>query len=192
MQTAVVNVWAVTLLGVVNMKTKKISYCGISAALVTAIMLVAHIPFLTYAIPCIASVIIMGVVIELGVKYALATYFTSLLPVFLFCEPESKLLYICLMGFYPVLKAVFEKIPSRILEYVLKFAVANAAFFAVYYVSTFVMNIPLDDMGEFGKYSALILLGAANVTFLLYDICIGKLSFSYMILIHPTVKKMLK
>ena len=174
------------------MKTKKIAYCGVSAALVTAIMLVAHFPFLTYAIPCIASVIIMGVVIELGEKYALATYLASLLPVLLFCEPESKLLYVALMGFYPVLKALFEKLRNRVLEYVLKFAIANTAFLAVYYVSTFVLSIPFDGMGEFGRYGAIILLVAANITFLLYDICMSKLSFSYMILIHPTVKKMLK
>ena len=174
------------------MKTKKLTYCGVSAALITAIMLVAHIPFLTYAVPCIASVIIMGVVIELGEKYALATFIASALPVFLFCEKESMLLYLSLMGFYPILKALFEKIPSRVVEYVLKFAIANLAFVAVYFLSTYLIGVPLDDMGEFGKYSAIILLVAANVTFLLYDICITKLSFSYMILIHPHVKKMLK
>ena len=174
------------------MKTKKIAYCGVSAALITAIMLAAHFPFLTYAIPCVASVIIMGVVIELGEKYAFATYLASLLPVLLFCEKESMLLYVSLMGFYPVLKALFEKLRSRVVEYVLKFAIANIAFFAVYYLSIYLLGIPLGEMDELGRYGAIILWGAANVTFLLYDICITKLSFSYMILIHPNVKKMLK
>ena len=174
------------------MKTKKITFCGISAALATVIMLTGYFPYLTYAIPCIASLVVMGVVIELGVKYAFATYLASALPVFLFCEKESMILYFCLMGFYPPLKAIFEKIPNRFLEYVLKFALCNAAFFAVYYLSTFVIGIPIDELGEFGKYGAIILLVTANVAFLLYDICITKLSYSYMILIHPKIKKMLK
>ena len=192
MPTVVVNVWAATLSVVVDMKTKKISFCGISAALVTAIMLSAYFPYLTYAIPCIASLVIMAVVIELGLKYAFATYLTSLLSVFLFCELEAKLLYIFLLGFYPILKAIFEKIPSRVLEYLLKFAVLNAAILIIYLFSILVFGLSFDDMGELGKYGSIILVLLANITFLLYDICISKLAMSYMILIHPIVKKMLK
>jgi len=190
--TVAVNVWAATLSGVVNMKTKRIAYCGISAALATVVMLTAYFPFLTYAVPCMASIVIMGVVIELGLKYAFATYLASLLPVILFCEKEAMVLYACLMGFYPVLKALLEKLPSRILEYVLKIVIANITFLAVYYLSTKVIGITFDDMGEFGRYGAAVLLGAANVVFILYDICMSKLSLSYMILIHPNIKKMLK
>ena len=174
------------------MKTKKISFCGISAALATVIMLVSYFPYITYAVPCVASIVIMAVVIELGVKYAFATYLASLLPIFLFCELESKLLYICLIGFYPILKAIFEKKHSRVLEYILKFVTLNVAIWVLYLLSTLVFGLSFDDMGELGKYGAVVLIALANVTFLLYDICISKMSISYMILIHPTVKKMLK
>jgi len=174
------------------MKTKKIAFCGISAALATVIMLTGYFPYLTYAIPCMASIVIMVVVIELGNKYAFATYLASVLPIFLFCELESKLLYICLVGFYPILKAVFEKLRSRILEFVLKFATLNAAVCIIYLLSTLVFGLSFDDMGELGKYGTIILLVAANVTFLCYDICISKMSLGYMIVVHPRVKKMLK
>lgn len=189
---AAVNVWAETLSVVADMKTKNITFCGIAAALATVIMLTGYFPYLTYAIPCIASMVIMVVVVELGKKYAFATYLVSLLPIILFCEPESKLLYICLAGFYPILKAIFEKTRSRVLEYILKIALVNASIFAIYLLSVFVLGIPFDDMGEFGKYGGAILVIAANITFLLYDFCIGKMAFAYIIKFHPSVKKMLK
>lgn len=174
------------------MKNKRITFCGISAALATVIMLTGYFPYLTYAIPCIASMVIMAVVIELGKKYALTTYLASLLPIFLFCELECKLLYICLLGFYPILKAVFEKMRSRILEYILKILLLNVSVLAIYLLSTLVFGLSFEDMGELGKYGGAILIILANITFLLYDFCIGKMVFAYIIKFHPTVKKMLK
>lgn len=174
------------------MKTKNITFCGISAALATVIMLTGYFPYLTYAIPCIASLAIMAVVIELGKKYALATYLVSLLPIFLFCELESKLLYICLVGFYPILKAVFEKTRNRVLEYTLKLTLVNAAIFIIYLLSTLVFGLSFEDVGEPIKYGGIILVIAANITFLLYDMCIGKMALAYIIKFHPIVKKMLK
>ena len=174
------------------MKTKKLTFCGISAALATVIMIAAYFPYVTYAVPCVASLIIMAVVIELGNKYAFLTYLVSVLPVFFFCEIESKLLYICFLGFYPVLKAIFEKIKNLPLEILLKFVSFNLAIAVVYLFSTLLLGIPFDDMGELGKYGGIILIALANITFLLYDICISKMSIFYMIRIHPNVRKMLK
>ena len=174
------------------MKTKNVTFCGIAAALATVIMLVGYFPYLTYAIPCIASMVIMVVTVELGKKYAFATYLVSLLPITLFCETESKLLYICLVGFYPILKAVFEKPCSRVLEYALKIIFLNLSIFVIYLLSTFVLGIPFEDMGELGKYGGVILVVAANIVFLLYDFCVGKMAFAYIIKFHSSVKKMLK
>ena len=162
------------------------------AALATVLMLIGYFPYLTYAVPCIASLAIMAVVIELNKKAAFLTYLASLLPIFLFCEIESKLLYICLVGFYPILKALFEKLPSRTLEYLLKIVTLNVAVFLIYIASTFVLGISFDDMGELGKYGSVILIIAANVAFLAYDFCLTTMAQFYIIRIHKSVKKLLK
>lgn len=162
------------------------------AALATVLMLVGYFPYLTYAVPCIASLAIMAVIIELDKKSAILTYIASLLPIFLFCETESKILYIAFTGFYPVLKAVLEKIPSRVLEYILKFVCFNVSALIVYFVSTALLGISFDDLGELGKYGGAITLGLANVAFLAYDYCIATMSTFYLIRIHPSVKKILK
>ena len=174
------------------MKTKKLSFCAVMAALATVLMLVGYFPYLTYAVPCIASLTIMAVVIEINKKSAFITYLASLLPIFLFCEMESKLLYICLVGFYPVLKAFFEKLPSRIVEFLLKIVCLNIAVFLIYIASTFVFGISFDDMGQLGNYASVILIVAANVAFIAYDFCLTTMAQFYIIRIHPTVKKLLK
>lgn len=174
------------------MKTKKLSFCAVMAALATVLMLVGYFPYLTYAVPCIASLAIMAVVIELNKKSAFLTYLASLLPIFLFCEMESKLLYICLVGFYPILKALFEKLPSRILEYLLKIVCLNVAVFLIYLASTFVFGIRFDDMGQLGEYGAIVLIAAANIAFLAYDFCLTTMAQFYIIRIHKSVKKLLK
>lgn len=162
------------------------------AALATVLMLVGYFPYLTYAVPCIASLPIMVVVVELNKKYAFFTFIASIIPVFLFCEPECKLLYICFIGFYPVLKALLEAIKSRVAEYLIKFLSFNAAVGIIYILSTFVFGISYDDLGELGKYGAFAFLVLANIVFLAYDICITKMSEFYIYRLHPSVQKMLK
>lgn len=174
------------------MKTKKLTFCAIMAALATVIMLVGYFPYLTYATPCVASLAIMAVVIEIDKKSAFLTYLASTLPVFLFCEVESKILYLCFIGFYPILKALFERLKSRVLEYVFKFAAFNLGVLLVYYLSVAVFSISFDDLGELGEYGAAIFLGLANFAFIAYDFCLATMAQFYMLRIHPSVKKYLK
>ncbi len=174
------------------MKTKKLTFCAIMAALATVLMLVGYFPYLTYATPCVASLAVMAVVIELDKKSAFLTYVASTLPIFLFCETESKLLYLCFIGFYPVLKALFERLRSRVVEFILKFVCFNVGVAAIYMLSTLIFGISFDDLGDLGVYGGTILLVLANLTFIAYDFCITTMARFYMLRIHPSVKKMLK
>ena len=115
-------------------QTVKITFCGIIAALSAVFMLLSYFPYLTYAVPAVAGLLIMITVIEAGYKWALGAYIAASVLVFLFAEPEGKLLYICFFGYYPILKAVFDRRKSRALEWILKLAVFNAAIIAVYFV----------------------------------------------------------
>lgn len=162
------------------------------AALATVLMLVGYFPYLTYAVPCMASLPIMAVVIELNKRSALLTYVASMLPVFLFCEPESKLLYLCFVGFYPALKALLEGLHSRVLEYVFKFLCFNAGVGVIYLLSTYVFGISFDDLGELGRYGAAIFLVLANLVFIAYDFCVSKMAVFYLYRLHPSVQKLLK
>lgn len=173
-------------------KTGKITFSAILAALVSVFMITSFFPYLTYGIPALASLFIMVAVVEMGVKWGFAVYIVSaLLVAILPGEPEAKLIYIALLGYYPALKAILENKLNRVLEYVIKFAVFNAMILLTYGVIAGIVGIELGDMGEFGKYTAVILIAAANLVFIIYDIMITRVSVWYSFKIHKKISRYL-
>lgn len=176
-----------------NMKnTKKITLCGMVAAVSVAIMLASYFPYLTYAIPALAGLFMMVPLIECGVSWAFGTYIVSAVIVFITGEAEAKILYVLFLGYYPILKSLIEKINKHAIEWALKLICFNAAAVAFYYVSTVVFGISFDDFGQWGKYGALLFLALCNVVFILYDIGISRIASYYMFTLHDKVKKLMK
>lgn len=155
-------------------------------------MLLSYFPYFTYAVPAITGLLTMMLVIEINVKWAFAAYIAASVLVFIFAEPESKLMYIFLFGYYPIVKALIERINKPVTEWALKLAVFNAAVLLIYTVFAGMFGISLEDFGVLGKYGAYIFLALSNVTFVIYDIAVSRLSGVYMYRIHPKVKKLLK
>lgn len=181
------------LIEVKNLKnTGKTAFCAMMAALASAVMLVSFFPYLTYAVPAIAGLFIMVAVIETNIKWALVTYVVSAVIAFLMAEPEAKMLYILFFGYYPILKSIFERPKSRIFEFILKFAVFNAAVILTYLVLAPIMGFSVEDFGEFGKYSAVVLLVGANIVFPIYDMAVSQMAQFYMVRVHPSVKRIFK
>ena len=172
--------------------TGKITLCAMMAALASLFMLTSYFPYLTYAIPAMAGLFIMVAVIETNAKWAAVAYLASAVITALVAEPEAKMLYILFFGYYPILKAVFEKLKSRLLEYLLKFGVLNTAIIFAYSFVAKLIGVDLSDMGDFGKYSSLILLVGANIVFVLYDIAVTRMAAFYMVRLHPQISKYLK
>lgn len=162
------------------------------AALATAFMLLSYFPYLTYAIPAVAGLFIMVIVIEIDYKWAFLSYLASALLVFLFAEPESKLMYICLFGYYPIVKGLIEKIRKPVTEWILKLICFFLAVILAYFVFAGLFGINLDDINDFGKYAVLILLLFGTVAFVLYDIAISKMSFVYFNRLHGRIKRIFK
>ena len=172
--------------------TARITLCAMMAALASLFMLTSYFPYLTYAIPAVAGLFIMVAVIEINIKWATVAYISSAVIIVLIAEPEAKMLYVLFFGYYPILKAVLEKLKSRVLEYILKFAVLNTAVVFAYGVVAVLIGVDLSDMGDFGKYSSIVLLIAANVVFVVYDFAVTKMAQFYMIRLHPQLSKILK
>ena len=173
-------------------QTSKVTLGGITAALAVAIMLTSYFPWLTYAIPALAGLCMMMPVIEIGCIWAFGSYIASVLPVFLFSEPEAKLLYIAFFGYYPIFKAVIDRGCNKALGWVLKFIVFNAAALLVYLVFVPLMGINMDDFGELGKYGLYAFWAAANVVFVLYDVAVSQTAAFYMMRLHPKIRRYLK
>ena len=170
----------------------KITFCAVTSALAAVFMLLSYFPYFTYAAPAVAGLLMIMIVIEVNVKWAFTAYAVSSVLVFLFAEPESRLMYICLFGYYPILKALIERINRVSVEWILKLAVFNAAVLLIYGVFSFIFDISVDDFSALGKYGAYIFLAVGNVAFVFYDIAISRMSMLYMARLHDKVKKIFR
>ena len=162
------------------------------AALGTAFMLLSYFPYFTYAVPAISGVLTLVVLIEINGKWPLFTYIVTAVLVFLFAEPEAKFMYILFFGYYPLLKAVIERIRSRVVQYLLKFAVFNSAIFIIYGILSSIIGVDISEFGQYGIIGIACMLLLANVTFYLYDVVLVRVANIYMQMVHPKLKKVLK
>lgn len=154
-------------------------------------MLFSYFPYLTYAVPAVSGLMMMILVIELDEKWSFCAFVASSVIVFLTAENESKLMYICFLGYYPILKAIIEKIGNQAVEWVLKILTFNAAIIIIYLIFSKLFGINTDDFKELGKYGAYIFLGIGNITFIIYDFAISRLAGFYMIKLHPKISQMI-
>ena len=171
--------------------TKKITFCGLIAALSVVFMLLSYIPYLTYTAPAIAGVFMMIIAIEVSHKWAYVSYFASAVLIFMLAENEAKILYILFFGIYPILKGSIEGLRRRVPEYIIKFSVFNIAMLLEVFLSVHLLGIPLDGMGFAGAYFYLIFAIAANVFFIVYDIALSRLVMLYMYRFHDRIRRLL-
>ncbi len=178
---------------VADMKnTKKLTLCGIMASLAIVVMLCGYFPYLTYAIPAIAGLFMMVPLIECGVSWAFGSYIATALITLLIGETETKILFVILFGYYPILKSLIEKLKSFVLEWVLKLLCFNAAAIASYFIMSFMFSISFEDFGTLGEYGAYIFLALCNVVFVIYDIGISRVASYYVFALHDRIKKIIK
>lgn len=168
-------------------QSAKITLCAISSALSFVVVMLGYFPYFTYAAPAVAGLFVMIPIIEINLSYALGTYITSALLVLLFAEPETKILFIVLFGFYPIVKAIIEKLKSRVLEWVLKISVFTASILISYFIMKYLTDIDVNDFGPLGKYGVVIFLFLSYVAFVLYDLAISRVSYFYFARIRPKI-----
>lgn len=173
-------------------KTNKITFCALLSALAVVLMLGAWFPYLTYTIPAFAGLCIMIVFLELGFKWAILSFLTSAALTILFCEPEAMLMYVFILGYYPILKAVIERINKPILEWPIKIIFFNAVVILVYSFIAELFGVHLTDTNDFGKYTVYIVLAVGNIVFVVYDITVSKMAAFYFYFIQPKLRKILK
>lgn len=170
----------------------RITFSAACAAIATVIMLVSYFPYLTYAVPAAAGIITFIPLAEINKKYAFFVYLVTSVMVFISAEKEAMLMYVCFFGYYPILKSVFEKIRLTVLGYILKFLVFNASIFLVYFVFASFFGIEPEEYGYLGKFALPVLIVAANVVFVIYDIFITRLAALYFSRFHKIISKFTK
>ena len=179
----------------VTKPTFKLALCSVIAALAVVLMLITSlVPVGTYALPCFAAALLVAVVIEYGAKWALGVYaVVSVLSFFVAGDKEAVLYFAMLFGYYPVLKAFFEsRVKSKILQYILKFAVFNAAAVGSFFIAVKLLAIPAEEFTLFGIYMPLAFLAFGNLFFLLYDFALTSFVVLYVRKIREKLFRPLK
>lgn len=175
-------------------QSSKTALGGIVSALsVTLMLMTAVLPFMSYALPLVAGALLILMVIEINKSWAFIVYVSvSLLAVFVVPDKEAATFYVAFFGYYPIIKSSLEKHLPNVVEWLVKMLIFNAAVVAGYLFTVKVIGLPFDDMEEFGKYGMPVLLGMANLVFILYDIMLTKLVTLYMFRFRKSIRKIFK
>ena len=158
------------------MKSKQMALCGLLTALAVVVMILAGaIGIGTFAGPVLAMAVLLPVLEEYGPKAAAAAYAAAaILALLLVPEPELALVFAA-FGWYPILRPRIARIPSRFLRLVLKSGICPAVILVLYGVLLRFLGLTADLMDAAPLFN-LVLLVLGNVTFLLLDLALERLS----------------
>ncbi len=173
-----------------------VSLCGIMSGLSLVMMFfLSMIPSFEYISPGVSGLLLWVVAERLGTKYGVISYITvGLLCLFITPNYEASMMFIFLLGYYPIVRQYFMKLPNFLLRWLVKLAVYAAAAISCYWllINMFGLQYLLESMGEFGEYGAWILLGLGAVAFILYDIFLGIWEPFYDKILKPKISRMMK
>ena len=173
-----------------------VSLCGIMCGLALALMFVlGMIPMFEYISSAVAGILIWVIRDRLGVKYGLVSYLAvGLLCLLITPNYEVSMIYLFLLGYYPILREYFQKIRLKILRITVKLMVYAVGAVSAYMILIYVFGLAelLDDMDDFGKYGSMVLLGMGAVAFLMYDIFLGLFDPFYQKLLKPKIQRRMK
>ena len=161
---------------------KELALGGIFTALgVVFLCLGGIVPLALYACPILASAVLLPVRETCRKRIVWSCYAAiAILGTLLGPDPESSLLFVFL-GYYPIVKPRFDAIRNRPLRLAAKLLLAAAAVGATYAFLLFVLRLDAVAAELSGSAPALLWATAVLglVLFLLYDLCLGRLTVLY-------------
>ncbi len=166
-------------------KSKNISLSGILTALcVVALFIGSVFQTLDLSSAAIGSIIMLIAYMELGGKWAWSMYFAiSLLSLLLLPNKTPSFLFMIFAGYYPILKVYLNRIKPMWLSYLSRLAIFDLCLFAVYFLAV-TIGIGLQLFPDTLLAITVIL---ANITFVVYDFALERISVTYATNIRPKI-----
>ena len=150
-------------------RTKAVALGGMLGAVSLVIMCMGSlIPFATYVCPMLCT-LVQYIVLQLCGKQIAWTWYAAvaLLGLLLGPDKEASAVFV-LLGYYPMLKPVFEKRPFSWLWKLLLFNGAVALLYAFLLKVLGIENMS-DEFSGIGIAGLIVLLVLGNITFMLLD-----------------------
>ena len=175
-------------------KSTQVALGGLASSLCLVLMFMTGLfPFATYALPAMAGIILIIIVIENGPSTAWLVYTAvSLLSMFVVPDKEAALIFIAFFGYYPILKQSIEKhIKFKPLQLVIKFIIFNTAIILMYTVLIRFIGATeaIMEMGAMGRAGEILLLVMGNITFAIYDFALTLLITVYFKVLRKKIIK---
>ncbi len=173
--------------------TTKITVSGVVSALAIVLMLGTNIPIMLYTVPALTGILFLIPAVELSPKWSFLCFLiTAILSVILPTEREALIMFIGLLGYYPTVKLLIERLQSRILGIIIKFITFNISVTACFIVTSKLLGINI-FINE--KFSMTVMVVAVyiigNVAFAVFDFALTRILNIYFIKFRKNVRKAL-
>ncbi|HPU17055.1 MAG TPA: hypothetical protein PLZ27_00090 [Bacillota bacterium] len=166
-------------------KTKAVATCGIICALSCVAMYIGSATQVFDLSACIfAALLIIPIYIEYGTGYAMLIFaVTSVTSLLILPYKFPAALYLCFAGYYPVLKAFFER-RGLVLSWILKLLTFNATLTALIVATRYIAVLEYESITL-----DIVVYALANVVFVITDLLATRLITLYMIKYRPALKR---
>ena len=160
-------------------RTKQLAVSAMLCAIgVILMMLGATVQVLDLSVAALASLLCIYAVIELGGAYPwLIWLVTSILSLLLLPQKTPAVFYALFLGYYPILKSIFEKLP-RTVTLLCKLLTFHAALAVIYLTLRLFFPDTLETVGTNWFLAVIYLLALA--CFLVYDFALTRLISTYL------------
>ena len=162
-----------------NEKTKAVALGGMLAAVALVIMcLGGMIPLATYVCPMLCAITQFVVLQFCGKKIAWVWYCAVAILALLMSPDKEAAGVFLVLGYYPMLKPIFDRSALRWLWKLLLF---NGAVVALYKGLLFLLGVDgtNEEFAQLGRWGLVILLVLGNVVFFLLDRVLAMLTLKF-------------
>ena len=174
-------------------QSAKVALDGILCALSLVCMLLTILPISEMGLPALAGAVLIPIILEIGVKWGWMSYAcVALLSLLITPSMEAKVLFIAFFGYYPVLKALIERLRKIWLEWIIKLAVFNLTMIGAYWIMLTFLGLPADSFEIFGLDLPFVILAIGNVAFVLYDIALTGVITTYLRVLQPKLARLFR
>ena len=161
-----------------------------TALSVTLMLAGGVIPVATYAVPMVAGVMLLPILLEYGKKAAWTAFAAvSLIVLLLGIDKEAAFFYIFL-GYYPILKWDIERIKGKYLKLAFKLLIFNLSIAVMYALLGLVLNMDaiVQEFSQMGSVLMVMFVLTLNLCLLLYDRLMLPLVYLYAARISPKLR----
>ena len=162
-------------------QSRKAALCGMMAALSVAILCLGSlVPLATFACPILAMLCLIPAVCEYGVGTSTLLYAAVSVLALLLCPDKELALFYVFLGWYPGVRSRLDKFP-QLLGGAAKCALFTLAMLAMYalVLHLFQLEAVVEEFSEYSTAMMIGLLALGNVTFLVFDLVLARLTLLY-------------